>query len=153
VVATVRDPARHPEVSALGADEAIDPDDVAAHGPYDVVLELVGAASLPSILPHLAIGARAMVIGVGSGATMPINLHQLMTARARVGGATLRPRSRREKANVAAGVAAHVLPLLTAGRIRVPVCATYPMAEAEAAYERFSAGGKLGKVVLVIGPA
>jgi NADPH2:quinone reductase len=153
VVATVRDPARHPEVSALGADEAIDPDDVAAHGPFDVVLELVGAASLPSILPHLAIGARAMVIGVGSGATMPINLHQLMTARARVGGATLRPRSRREKANVAAGVAAHVLPLLAAGRIRVPVCATYPMAEAEAAYERFSAGGKLGKVVLVSDPA
>jgi NADPH:quinone reductase-like Zn-dependent oxidoreductase len=50
---------------------------------------------------------------------------------------------------VAAGVAAHVLPLLAAGRIRVPVCATYPMAEAEAAYARFSAGGKLGKVVLI----
>jgi NADPH:quinone reductase len=149
VVATVRDPARHSEVSALGADEAIDPDDVEAHGPYDVVLELVGAASLPSLLPLLATGARAMVIGVGSGATMPINLHQLMSARARIGGATLRPRSRREKANVAAGVTAHVLPLLAAGRIRVPVCATFPMAEAEAAYARFSAGGKLGKVVLV----
>jgi NADPH2:quinone reductase len=148
VVATVRDPARHPEVRALGADLAIDPDDVAAHGPYDVVLELVGAASLPSVLPHLAIGARVIVIGVGSGATMPINLHQLMSARARIGGATLRPRTRREKANVADGVTRHVLPLLAAARLRVPVCATYPMAEAEAAYARFSAGGKLGKVVL-----
>jgi NADPH2:quinone reductase len=148
VVATVRDPARHPEVRALGADLAIDPDDVAAHGPYDVVLELVGAASLPSVLPHLAIGARVVVIGVGSGATMPINLHQLMSARARIGGATLRPRTRREKANVADGMARHVLPLLAAARLRVPVCATYPMAEAEAAYARFSAGGKLGKVVL-----
>jgi NADPH2:quinone reductase len=149
VVATVRDPARHEEVSALGAHLAIDPDDVAAHGPFDVVLELVGAASLPSVLPHLAIGARVVVIGVGSGATMPINLLQLMTTRARVGGATLRPRSRREKANVAVAVAAHVLPLLVASRIRVPVCATYPMADADSAYARFSGGGKMGKVVLV----
>jgi NADPH:quinone reductase-like Zn-dependent oxidoreductase len=32
--------------------------------------------------------------------------------------------------------------------VRVPVCDTFPMAEAEAAYERFSAGAKFGKVVL-----
>jgi NADPH:quinone reductase-like Zn-dependent oxidoreductase len=149
VVATVRDAARHDEVKALGAAVVIAPDDVAAHGPYDVALELVGAASLPTVLPHLATGARVVVIGVGSGAKMEINLHMLMSARARVGGATLRPRSRREKANVAAGVAAHVLPHLASGRIAVPVCATFPMAEVEAAYARFSAGGKLGKVVLV----
>jgi NADPH:quinone reductase-like Zn-dependent oxidoreductase len=72
-----------------------------------------------------------------------------MTARARLGGATLRPRSRREKADVAAGVTAHVVPLVASGRLTVPVCATFPLAEAEAAYARFAAGGKLGKVVLV----
>jgi len=149
VVATVRDAARHDQVRALGAATVIDPAEVAAHGPYDVVLELVGAASLPDVLPHLATGARVVVIGVGSGATMPINLHVLMTARARLGGATLRPRSRREKADVAAGVAAHVVPLVASGRLTVPVCATFPLAEAEAAYARFAAGGKLGKVVLV----
>ncbi len=47
VVATVRDATRHGEVALLGAGTVIDPADVAAHGPYDVVLELVGAASLP----------------------------------------------------------------------------------------------------------
>jgi NADPH:quinone reductase-like Zn-dependent oxidoreductase len=149
VVATVRDAARRQEVVALGATAAIDPDDVAAHGPYDVVLELVGAASLPTVLPHLAIGARIMVIGVGSGAKMELNLLQLMGARARIGGATLRGRTRAEKADVAAGVAAHVLPLLGSGRVRVPVCATFPMADASVAYDRFVARGKLGKVVLV----
>ena len=35
------------------------------------------------------------------------------------------------------------------GRVRVPVEATFPMADAAAAYERFAAGGKLGKIVLV----
>jgi NADPH2:quinone reductase len=149
VVATVRDAARHHEVAALGAAVVIDPSDVAEHGPYDVVLELVGAASLPTVLPHLAVGARVMVIGVGSGAQMELDLRQLMYLRADIGGATLRNRTRREKANVAAAVETQVLPLLTSGRLRVPICATYPMAEATAAYERFLAGGKLGKVVLV----
>jgi NADPH:quinone reductase-like Zn-dependent oxidoreductase len=152
VVATVRDGARHAEVSALGAAVVIEPADVAAHGPYDVVLELVGAASLPTALPHLATGARVVVIGVGSGAKVEINLLALMGARARISGATLRARSRREKANVAAAVTAHVVPLLASGRVGVPICATFPLAEAEKAYERFSAGGKLGKVVLVSEP-
>jgi NADPH:quinone reductase-like Zn-dependent oxidoreductase len=44
-----------------------------------------------------------------------------------------------------------VLPLLASGRVRVPVAATYPLQEAAAAYERFAAGGKLGKIVLEFG--
>jgi NADPH:quinone reductase len=31
----------------------------------------------------------------------------------------------------------------------VPIAATYPLEEVEAAYERFAAGGKLGKIVLL----
>jgi NADPH:quinone reductase-like Zn-dependent oxidoreductase len=149
VVATVRDASRRDEVRALGAAEVIDPASVAEYGPYDVVLELVGSASLTDVLPHLAIGAHVVVIGVGSGGSMEINLMGLMTKRARIGGSTLRARTRREKADVAAGVAAHVLPLLASGRIRVPVCATFPMGDVLEAYDRFAAGGKLGNVVLV----
>jgi NADPH:quinone reductase-like Zn-dependent oxidoreductase len=149
VVATVRDPARHEAVAALGAHEVIAPGDEAAHGPYDVVLELVGAPSLTAALPALATGARVVVIGVGGGAQIGLNLYTLMGKRARLGGATLRARSRREKANVTNGVARHVVPLLASGRIRVPVCDTFPLAEAEAAYARFAGGAKLGKVVLV----
>jgi len=43
------------------------------------------------------------------------------------------------------GIAA-VLVLLA---LRVPIAAELPMADAEAAYDRFAAGGKLGKVVLI----
>jgi NADPH2:quinone reductase len=35
------------------------------------------------------------------------------------------------------------------GRLRVPVADTFPLSDAAGAYERFAAGGKLGKVVLV----
>ena len=33
----------------------------------------------------------------------------------------------------------------------VPVAATYPLDEVAAAYDRFAAGGKLGKIVLMTG--
>lgn len=149
VTATVRNAAHHSAVRELGADVVVAPGSEGEHGPYDVVLELVGQASLSEVLPHLAEWSRVVVIGVGSGSRMEIDLMQLMTKRARVGGSTLRSRSRQEKAGVAAAVAAHVLPLLAAGRLRVPIADTFALAEAETAYERFGTGGKLGKIVLV----
>ncbi|HXQ19901.1 MAG TPA: zinc-binding dehydrogenase [Acidimicrobiales bacterium] len=149
VVASVRDPARRPAIEELGAAVAIEPDDVALHGPYDVVLELVGAPSLAGALGSLATGARVVVIGIGGGASFELDLRRLMLARARISASTLRARDRTAKAAVADGVARHVLPLLATGRIGVPISATIEMADAAAAYERFAAGGKLGKIVLV----
>lgn len=151
VVASVRDTALHEGVAALGAAEVVGADDLAAHGPYDVVLELVGAASINQAIGALATGARVVVIGVGSGSRIELDLLTLMGKRASIGGSTLRVRNRVEKAVVVAGMRAHVLPLLADGRLQVPVFATYPLTEAEAAYDRFTTGGKLGKIVLVTG--
>ena len=57
VTATVRAPARRDQVSGLGA-RVIDPLETLAGGPYDVVLELVGAPNLPVDLESLATGGR-----------------------------------------------------------------------------------------------
>ncbi len=149
VTATVRHAEHRPAVAELGANAVIAPGEEGEGGPYDVVLELVGQASLTSVLPHLATGSRVVVIGVGSGSHVDLDLFTLMSKRARIGGSTLRSRSRREKADVAAAVTAHVLPALAAGRLRVPVAETFPLSEAGAAYERFAGGAKFGKVVLV----
>jgi NADPH:quinone reductase len=149
VTATVRDPNRREAVAALGAGVVLAPGDEGAAAPYDVVLELVGAPSLTSVLPHMATWGRVVVIGVGGGGRMEVELMQLMQRRVSIGGSTLRARSRREKADVAADVAAHVLPALRAGHLHVPVHATFPLAEAQAAYDHFAAGAKFGKVVLV----
>jgi NADPH:quinone reductase-like Zn-dependent oxidoreductase len=148
VVASVRDPALREVVAGLGAEDVIEPGDVAGHGPFDVVLELVGAASLPSALAALATGARVIVIGVGSGARVELDLFGLMSRRARISASTLRARPAGEKAVLVAQLGARVVPALAAGRMRVPVDATFPLADATAAYERFSAGGKAGKIVL-----
>jgi NADPH:quinone reductase-like Zn-dependent oxidoreductase len=43
-----------------------------------------------------------------------------------------------------------VLPLVESGAVSVLVAETFPLDDAAAAYERFAAGGKLGKVVLTV---
>jgi NADPH:quinone reductase-like Zn-dependent oxidoreductase len=148
VVASVRDHTRRDEVASLGAAVVIGPEEVSDHGPYDVVLELVGAASFPDALGALAIGGRIVVIGTGSGAKVEINLGQVMASRGRISGSTLRARDRSAKAAVVDGVRRHLLPHL-GDALTVPICASFPLSEPEAAYERFASGGKLGKVVLV----
>ena len=153
VVATVRDEQRRAEVASIGERfgtvTVVGPDDGWDHGPYDVILEVIGAPNLAGDVASLATGGRITVIGVGGGATGDVNLLALMGTRGRIVSSTLRARPLEEKALAAQRVAHHVVPLLAAGLLEVPVLATTPMAEATAAYERFAAGGKLGKIVLV----
>jgi NADPH:quinone reductase len=149
VTATCRREELRPEVERLGA-RVIPPEGFAEHGPYDVILELVGAGNLAENLQSLATGGRIAVIGVGgSGAKAEINLGTLMQKRARIHGSTLRARPLEEKAVVARRLEKEVLPLFEAGALTVPLAATFPLDEVEAAYERFAAGGKLGKIVLL----
>ena len=147
ITATVRSEQLRPQVQQLGA-EVIGPEDFAEHGPFDVILELVGAPNLSGNLSALRTGGRIMVIGIGAGAKGELNLGLLMGKRGRILGSTLRPRPLEEKALAARAVERSVLPLLASGAVKVPIAARYPLAEAEAAYEHFSAGGKLGKIVL-----
>jgi NADPH2:quinone reductase len=150
VTATVRREELRPEVERLGAD-VIPPEGFAETGPYDVILELVGGASLPENLQSLATGGRIAVIGVGgSGPKAEINLLALMQKRGRIHASTLRTRPLEEKALVTRRLEKEVLPLFESGALTVPVAATFPLDDAEAAYERFEAGGKLGKIVLLV---
>jgi NADPH:quinone reductase len=149
VTATVRNPDLRDGVAAFGA-TVIDPEGFADHGLFDVILELVGAPNLPHNLQALNLWGRIAVIGIGAGAKGELNLGLLMGKRARIYGSTLRPRPLEEKAIAARAVERSVLPLLASGAVRVPVAATYRLDDVEEAYERFSQGGKLGKIVLVM---
>jgi putative PIG3 family NAD(P)H quinone oxidoreductase len=148
VTATVRRPELREDVAAFGA-EVIAPEDFAAHGPFDVILELVGAPNLAEDVGALATQGRISVIGIGAGAKAELNLGALMFKRGRIFSSTLRSRPLEEKALTARGVERSVLPLLADGTLKVPIAATYPLDEVAKAYERFVAGGKLGKIVLV----
>jgi NADPH:quinone reductase len=148
VVASVRDPEHRPAVAELGAEQVVAPDEVDGTGPFDVILELVGAPNLPDSMRLLASGGRVSVIGTGAGSRFELDLRLLMSRRARIMGSTLRSRPLEQKADAIRRTEAAALPGLASRRLRVPVTATYPLERAEDAYERFTAGGKLGKVIL-----
>jgi NADPH:quinone reductase len=148
VTATVRNAALREAVAQLGADDVIDPEDFERHGSFDVVLELVGAPNLPGDLKALATNGRIVVIGVAAGVKAELNLLALMGRRARIMGSTLRARPLEEKAATARMLEREVLPLFARGLLRVPIAETFALADVAAAYERFAAGGKLGKILL-----
>jgi putative PIG3 family NAD(P)H quinone oxidoreductase len=147
VTATVRREELRDQVAALGA-KTISCEDFAADGPFDVILELVGGPNMPENMQALATGGRICVIGVGGGAKSELNLLALMGKRARIHGSTLRARPLEEKALTARLVEREVLPLFGRGLLRVPVADSFPLDRAAEAYERFAAGGKLGKLVI-----
>jgi NADPH:quinone reductase len=149
VTATVRDAAAREQIAALGV-QALEPEGFEQYGPFDVVLELVGAPNLPGDLAALAERGRVCVIGVGAGAKVELNLVALMNKRARIHGSILRSRSLEDKARAARRVERAVLPGFASGDLSVPVTATFPLDDVAAAYERFAAGSKLGKIVLEI---
>jgi NADPH:quinone reductase len=150
VTATVRNADHRDAVAALGA-EVIPPEGFVDHGPFDVILELVGAPNIPENLEALAVWGRIMVIGISAGAKAELNLGLAMQRRARILNSTLRPRPLEEKAMTARAMERSVLPLLASGAARVLIAATYPLEEAVAAYDRFAEGGKLGNIALTMG--
>jgi NADPH2:quinone reductase len=149
VTATVRREELRPRVEELGA-RAIDPEGFEDEGPFDVVLELVGASNLAGNLSALATGGRIAVIGVGgTGPKGEINLQAVMVKRAHIHGSTLRARPLEEKAAAMRLVEKEVLPNFENGTLSVPVAATFELDRVEEAYDRFTSGGKLGKIVLL----
>ena len=149
VTATVRNEELRGRVAELGA-RAIEPEGYEEEGPFDVILELVGASNLQGNVKSLATGGRIAVHGVGgTGPTGEISLHILMQKRGRIHGSTLRARPLEEKAIAMRLIEKEVLPHFANGTLTVPVAETFELDRAEEAYARFEAGGKLGKIVLL----
>jgi NADPH2:quinone reductase len=151
--ATVIASTRHSELGAqlieLRAAAVVAPNEAKEFGPFDVVLELVGGPGTADSVASLATGGRLVSIGVGAGARFELDLLVLMAKRARVMASTMRARPLLDRALVVREVQRRVLPLVESGEVVVPIAATYPMGAPSEAYERFSRGGKLGKIILV----
>jgi len=148
ITATVRNADLREAVAELGAHDVLDPEGFEEHGPFDVILELVGAPNLGQNIKSLSTGGRIVVIGVGAGAKAELNLAALMAKRGRIMASTLRARSLEEKAATARAMEREVLGLFERGAALVPVADTFALDDVGQAYERFAAGGKLGKIIL-----
>lgn len=151
VIATVRDESLHARVEALAPDAivAVPPTGFSNNGPFDVVLELIGASNFNENLRALAIGGRISIIGVSAtGTKTELDMLMLMSKRARIHGSTLRNRPLEQKADAASKVERQLLGHFADHRLQVPVVGAFPLDRVNEAYERFAAGSKFGKIVV-----
>ncbi|MCX5166604.1 NAD(P)H-quinone oxidoreductase [Streptomyces antibioticus] len=151
VVTTVGGPEKAARARELGADLAIDyrTEDFTEHGPYDVILDVVGGDYLERNVQSLAADGRLVVIGLQKGLDGRLNLAELVFKRASVHGTTLRTRSTQDKAEIVAEVQKHVWPMIEDGRVKPVVERTLSMADAAEGHRLMEAGGHLGKILLV----
>ena len=150
VIAVTRTTQFHDRLRELGASETITIDQVATLDPVNVIIELVGAAHLQQALDVLAARARVVVIGVGGGGRVELNLLSVMNRRATITGSTLRSRSRDEKALVIQRASADLLEDWASGRLQVPVARVVDFADIAEAYDYFAEPGKFGKILVRI---
>ncbi|HVB52161.1 MAG TPA: zinc-binding dehydrogenase [Acidimicrobiales bacterium] len=148
VTAVTRTNEFHDALRELGADDTTTLEAVATIEPVDVVLELVGAAHLEMAQRVLSPFARVVVIGVGSGSRVELDLLGMMRSRTTFTGSTLRSRSREEKAGVARLIGDALLPRWTRGELTVPLARVFDLRDGGDAYDYFAQPGKFGKVVL-----
>lgn len=151
VTTTVGGPEQAARARELGADVVIDhrTEDFAGHGPYDVVLDIIGGSYFERNTASLATGGRLVIIGLQNGLESRINLADLLFKRLSVHGTTLRSRSPEQKAAIVAGVRKEVWPLIESGAVRPIIERTLPMSEAAEAHRLLEAGGHFGKILLV----
>jgi putative PIG3 family NAD(P)H quinone oxidoreductase len=156
VIATGRGADKAATALALGADVAVDTttqdftEVCKREGGVDVVLDMVGGDYFRKELDALKTGGRIVFIASLAGGEVSLPIFKLMQKRAVVTGSTLRPRDADEKARLAAEVERVVWPWVQQGKVRPPVDATFPLAEAAKAHAHLEGGAHVGKVVLVV---
>ena len=152
VVTTVGSAEKAARCRELGADVTVNyrEDDFVEHGPYDVILDLIGAKYLARNVDALAPGGRLMVIGLQGGTKAELDLGKLLSKRALVHATSLRGRPAQDKARIVAGVREHVWPLLESGQVRPVVDRRVPMADAADAHRLLEESVHVGKILLTV---
>lgn len=121
---------------------------VQARGGYDIVLDNLGGPMIKQNLELLAPGGRLVVLGMQAGSAGELDIAELMAKGASVSSSSLGKLSDDQRAGLCAEVREQVSPLLVEGKIRGVVDSRFTWPEVPAAYEKFSAPGKVGKVVV-----
>ena len=108
----------------------------------DVILDSVGAATLPRSIRSLARAGRVVVIGASAGPSVEIDIRTLFWRQASVRGSTMS----------SSGEFREVYEHLAAGRLRAVVDSAVPFEAAVQAFHRFDAPDLFGKIVVLDPP-
>ena len=124
-----------------------------AFGPFDVVLDPVGANYAESNLKLLALDGRWVLIGLMGGRKAELDLALVLGKRIQLLGSTLRTRDDQFKADLLSDLNQQVWPLFSEGRLSPQLARAYPMEEVQQAYAELASNQVSGKLVVVIDPS
>ena len=120
-------------------------------GGVDVVLDMVGAPYLEKNLNLLRRDGRLVYIAfLGGAKAKEVKLGQIMMKRLTITGSTMRARSTAEKAEIAQGLQAHVVPLWAKGECLPMIYKTFKFDQIQDAHASLDTGEHVGKVVVTI---
>jgi putative PIG3 family NAD(P)H quinone oxidoreductase len=157
VAATTRSAAKLVAMREAGAQLTVD----TASGPFaeaierawganavDVIVDPVGAETLPGDLRVLAREGRVVFLATMSGARGELDIGLLMGKRGRLIGSTLRARPREEKAGIVARFREEILPGFESGALKVSIDSRFPPDRAGEAFSRMRANLNTGKILI-----
>lgn len=116
----------------------------------DVLLDMVGGDYIPRNIDTMARDGRIVSIAFLNGPTAEVNFMPVMLKRLTLTGSTLRPRSISEKAAIADALREKVWPLLSSGRVKPLIDATFPLADAAKAHVLMEKSSHIGKIILTL---
>ena len=118
----------------------------------NVILDMVGGPYVQQNLSCLAVEGRLVHIAFLQGSRVEVDLMPVMLKRLTITGSTLRPRSREDKAAIAAALRAQVWPKIAGGTIRPVISQVFPLAEVQDAHRLMESNRHIGKILLAVAP-
>lgn len=117
----------------------------------DIVIDIVGAPYFAQNIRCLRQDGRLVEVATQLGNKVAeLNLTTVMQKRLVITGSTMRPRSKLEKAQIAAALKTRVWPLLESGRIAPVIHATFPLEDIAEAHRLLESSAHIGKIMLKV---
>ncbi|SFB05336.1 NADPH2:quinone reductase [Collimonas sp. OK607] len=116
----------------------------------DVIIDTVGGPVFEANMQSLAVRGRLVNIARLGSATAQIDLSTLWLKRLKLIGVTFRTRSEAERLECIQACARDLLPLLDAGKLKLPIDRTFPLTSVLEAHAYMKRDEHIGKIVLVV---
>jgi NADPH:quinone reductase-like Zn-dependent oxidoreductase len=147
-------------VAELGADEVIDYEatnfadnilELTDGGGVDLIVDFIGAPYWLDNLRALALWGRLILVGLLGGSQTSVDLRLLLSKKLTIRGATLRDRTRVQKARLVAAFTREILPLFGNGTFQpiLDLC-QFPLSDIAVAHRYMEANRNSGKIVITI---
>ena len=118
--------------------------------PVNAAMDCLSGDDLGRCMPYMARGGYWIVISTLAGVETKIALRPLLTKGLHLVGSMLRNKTPEQKAEILNALVENVFPEIESGALKINVCATFPLEQAEKAHTMLENGKNTGKVVLTV---